>query len=620
MTSGGVSLDAETGGMSGISKTAGVGGRGPRLRTRLMQLVIVALIPSLAVLSYLYLHNQANLSHQIQGQALRLSRLVASEQASRIDAARQVMAVLAEIPDVRDGVPGKCSAALASVRPALKQSGYGAAALIRPDGTMYCADIPLSANPDRSERPFFKNVMARRAFSVGAYRIGGLTKIPVLVSGYPILDADGRITNIIAISITIEWFNALLSHLALPETASAVVFDAEGTILARYPESDGWVGKNVADSKLFRRIKQEKSGMAEEIGLENVERLVGYSEVGGDLGEVYVLVGFDRADSLGATGKSLLLGPGLMVVVGFLSFVFVLYGLHRILLRNLDKLVAATRRVEAGDLSARSGLTGEAGEFGDLGRSFDAMAEALAYRDGEIRRRTNELTRSNEELQQFAYVASHDLQEPLRMVGSYVQLLARRYKGRLDDDADEFIGFAVDGAVRMQRLLDGLLTFSRVRTHGTDFKPVVLDDVFASTAADLKGRIEESDAEVTSDPLPQVLGDKAQLGQVFQNLISNALKFRGADAPRIHVSAKRDGSEWVISVRDNGIGIDPQFGDKVFIIFKRLHTRAEYPGDGLGLATARRIVDRHGGRMWFESELGQGATFFFSLPIMETAS
>ena len=613
------SLDAERVGKEGRSKGVESDWKGPRLRTRLIQLVIVALIPSFVVLSYVYLRNQANLSREVQGQALRLSRLVASQQASRIDAARQVMAVLAEIPEVRDGVPGKCSAVLASVRPALRESGYGAAALIRPDGTMYCADVAINGNPDRSKRPFFRNVMERRAFSVGAYRIGGLSKIPVLVSGYPILDADGEVANMIAISITIEWFNTLLSHLALPKTASAVVFDAEGTILARYPESEDWVGKNVSNSRLFRRIKGERTGMAEELGLENVERLVGFTEVGGDLGEVYVLVGFDRADALGATAKSLLLGPGLMVVVAFLSFAFVLYGLHRILLRNLYKLVAATRRVESGDLTTRSGLTEEAGEFGDLGRSFDAMAEALAYRDREIRQRTAELTRSNEELQQFAYVASHDLQEPLRMVGSYVQLLARRYQGRLDQDADEFIGFAVDGATRMQRLLDGLLTFSRVRTHGTDFKPVELDDILATTVTDLKGRIEENGAEVTSDPLPRVQGDQAQLGQVFQNLISNALKFRGADTPRVHVSATRTGDEWVVSVRDNGIGIDPQFSDKIFVIFKRLHTRAEYPGDGLGLATARRIVDRHGGRMWFESELGQGATFFFSIPTVEAA-
>lgn len=616
--------DVETGSLmhSAVPDPAASDGpaKGTRLRTRLIQLVLVASIPSILFLSFFYLRNQDILAREIQEQALRLSRLVASEQASRIDAARQVMAVLAEIPEVRDGTPEKCATALRAVSPVLKRSGYGAVALVRPDGMMYCADVPLGGDLDRSARPFFKNVMARRAFAVGAYRIGGLTKIPVLVTAYPILGADGQVANIIALGITIEWFNALLAGLDLPASATAMVLDSEGTILARYPEGENWVGKSVADTALFRRIKLEETGLAEELGVDGIEQLVGFSEVGGGLGGVYVKVGFDRAETLGANWKALLLGPGLMAVVGILTLGFILYGLQKILLRNLYRLLSATHRVTTGDLSARSGLTDEAGEFGDLGRSFDAMTEALASRQREIKLRTDELTRSNEELQQFAYVASHDLQEPLRMVGSYVQLLARRYQGRLDSDADEFINFAVDGAKRMQRLLDGLLTFSRVRTHGTEFERVALDETLAETLADLEGRIDEAGAEITVEPLPEVNGDPAQLGQVFQNLISNALKFRGTEPPKVHVAAARSGSEWVVSVRDNGIGIDPQFADKVFVIFKRLHTRAEYPGDGLGLATAKRIVDRHGGRMWFDSQPGKGATFYFSIPNLEATS
>ncbi|HQV09864.1 MAG TPA: ATP-binding protein [Nitrospira sp.] len=224
-----------------------------------------------------------------------------------------------------------------------------------------------------------------------------------------------------------------------------------------------------------------------------------------------------------------------------------------------------------------------------------------------------ELGRSNADLQQFAYVASHDLQEPLRMVSSYTQLLAKRYRGKLDADADEFIAYAVDGATRMQRLIQDLLAYSRVSTGSQPFEPTPMGAVLSYAMDNLLSAIKENQAVITHDRLPTVRGDAKQLAQVFQNLLSNALKFHGDQPPRIHVSAQRKEEEWLFSVRDEGIGIDPQFAGRIFVIFQRLHTRAEYPGTGIGLAICKKIVERHGGRMWVESETGKGATFWFSI-------
>jgi light-regulated signal transduction histidine kinase (bacteriophytochrome) len=231
-----------------------------------------------------------------------------------------------------------------------------------------------------------------------------------------------------------------------------------------------------------------------------------------------------------------------------------------------------------------------------------------------LREKTEELARSNRDLEQFAYVASHDLKEPLRMVTSYVQLLAKRYKDKLDSDADEFIGFAEDGAIRMWKLINDLLTYSRVGTRGKQLEPTDCEAVLNQSLSNLKVAMEENGAVVTHDPLPTIMADNPQLVQLFQNLIGNAIKFRGNELPIVHVSASRNGSAWIFSFCDNGIGIAPEYAERIFIIFQRLHGREEYPGTGIGLAICQRIVERHGGRIWIESEVGKGATFYFTLP------
>ena len=230
-----------------------------------------------------------------------------------------------------------------------------------------------------------------------------------------------------------------------------------------------------------------------------------------------------------------------------------------------------------------------------------------------LRSYASELRRSNQELEQFAYIASHDLQEPLRMVSSYVQLLQQRYADKLDDEANEFIEYAVDGAARMQRLINDLLAFSRVGTRGKDPGPVDSQTVFQRILRTIDSRLREAEAQVEVAALPVVLADEGQLEQVFTNLISNAIKYRGQQPPRIRVEARRDGAEWIFQIADNGIGIDPQYFDRIFIIFQRLHTRQAYEGTGIGLAMCKKIVERHGGRIWLESEPGKGSTFYFTL-------
>ena len=253
----------------------------------------------------------------------------------------------------------------------------------------------------------------------------------------------------------------------------------------------------------------------------------------------------------------------------------------------------------------------------NLARLPESVRRAMRERKlrEENRQVLEELARSNRDLEQFAYVASHDLQEPLRMVATYTQLLAERYQGKLDPNADKYINYAVDGALRMQTLVQDLLAFSRVGRGGVDQQLIDVSDVLRTVLMNLQVSIEANAAKVSFEALPSVVADRMLLTQLFQNLIANAIKFRGPAAPLIRVTAERTAKKWVFCVEDNGIGIAPEHAEIVFAIFKRLHTHDEYPGSGIGLSICKKIVEQHGGRIWVESQPGRGANFKFSLPL-----
>jgi light-regulated signal transduction histidine kinase (bacteriophytochrome) len=290
----------------------------------------------------------------------------------------------------------------------------------------------------------------------------------------------------------------------------------------------------------------------------------------------------------------------------------------------LARLTEAIDGIDSNALDRRVGLERD-DEVGQLARAFDRLLARLrrttASRDrleAEARLRARaerDLKRSNEELEQFASIASHDLQEPLRTITSFLQLFIRRYGDGLDQTASEYLNFAIDGARRMKRLIDDLLTFSRVGTRGQAFEPVDLNQVVSQVEADLANRISETEARIESGKLPTLLADRSQMAQLFSNLILNAIRYQDDQPPRIQINAEQVEQAWVIAVADNGIGIEPQYFERIFLIFQRLHARSEYPGTGIGLAVCQRIVERHGGRIWVESTPGTGSVFFVSLPV-----
>jgi signal transduction histidine kinase len=272
------------------------------------------------------------------------------------------------------------------------------------------------------------------------------------------------------------------------------------------------------------------------------------------------------------------------------------------------RLMAGTDAVARGDLTYRV-ETESSDELGSLAESFNRMLEAL-------QRNSQELERSNKELEEFAYAASHDLQEPLRKIANYAELLERRCKDQVDDVSKKYMATIIGGSTRMISLIHDLLSYSRISQDELVLTTVDMNSVVQQVISDLEVPIQESGAAISSDPLPTVRANPGQMEELFQNLISNAIKFRRPDPAQIHISAQRRSKVWKFSVKDNGIGIDPQHTKRLFLIFQRLHSRAEYPGTGIGLAICRKIVERHGGRIWVESELGKGATFHFILPLL----
>jgi signal transduction histidine kinase len=309
------------------------------------------------------------------------------------------------------------------------------------------------------------------------------------------------------------------------------------------------------------------------------------------------------------------------IAIGLLLAVVALtVGLRRSALRPLERLAGDARLVADGEFSHEVGRSGPR-ELRNLGADMDEMRlrilqelSALQAAHASLETRTEDLQRSNAELEQFAYVASHDLQEPLRKVASFCQLLQRRYGGELDERADQYIEFAVDGAKRMQVLINDLLAFSRVGRSSGNMVLVSCNDALAEAKSNLARGIRESRAVIKSADLPQVLGEPALLTAVFQNLLSNGIKFRGDEPPQVTVAVHRDGEFWEFSVTDNGIGIDDEYADRIFVIFQRLHDRSAYTGTGIGLAMCRKIIEFHGGRIWLEPGRATGSQFRFTLP------
>ena len=611
-----------------------------RLRVRLLLLVLMAVLPALGLAVYSGFDQRTTARREAQENAQRIARHAAAEQRQLIEGSRQLLVTLAQLKEVRPDRAAEAQALFSSLKGV--HPFYANLGAIDAKGIPFASAVPVTNAVDLSDRSYFKIARATGRFAVGEFQMGRITDKASLNMAYPIKrDGTGEFLGVVYVALDLGWLTQFASRSDLPEGSTLTVIDRKGSILVRYQAPDlgrNWTGYSVTNHPIvMKQIQKGGEVQGTYTGLDGMKRLYASTPLTrtGGVPDAQVFVGIPVQTAYAEANRSMFLSFVFLGIASTLALAAAWSGGDLFVLRQINGIVSAAQQMREGNLSARSKVDYSPGELGQLARSFDEMAGTIEKQVQDMRvtqaelkalnedlearvlERTLDLKRSNEDLEQFAYVASHDLQEPLRMVNSYIQLLRQRHGDKLDPSAREYITFALDGATRMQQLIVDLLAYSRIGREGKQFGEVDLNQALDRALANLKVASTESQAEIVKAPMPVVHGDLTLLTQVFQNLIGNALKFRGEAKPLIEIMVSPQGGEWQFAITDNGIGIAPQDFERVFVVFQRLHSRETYSGTGIGLSVVKKIVERHGGRIWVASAVGKGTTFHFTLPRLE---
>ena len=617
------------------------------LRFRLMLLVVLAMLPMFGLLLYRATEDRARKLREMEDEAIRTAEMSAGGVSQVIEGARQLLFSLSYADPVR-AMSGP--AASAHFTRLLKSSTtFTNIGLAQGDGLNIASATPAGAGFSRKDREYYLRLQQQRDFAVGEYMISRITEYPTVVFGYPLPDqpADKPLAAIYG-ALNLESLQHCIAGRHLLAKSVIVVVDRNGVELARNPDKEKWIGHQAKSWKLFQAMS-EQAGFVETAGVDGVTRLYYRTPVPDSDHGFFVIVGVPKSAILAAMRAGFYRDLIILDIFTLVALAGAWFFADYSVLQHVKRLTFASRQLAQGKWDVHARLTGGARELQQLGRAFDEMASALReHRDRlelRVEQRTRELShanaclkqeieerkqaqaaaqkhlanleRSNKELEQFAYVASHDLQEPLRLVSSYTQLLLQRYREKLDADAEPITRFITEGVTRMQRLIQDLLSYSRVSNQSQTLSFADAETALETALRNLAMVIRENNAVVTHDPLPSLLCDPTKLAQLFQNLISNGIKFHGEAPPRIHigVSKTEDESAWLFSVSDNGIGIEQDYFERIFVLFQRLHTRSKYPGTGIGLAICKRIVEQHNGKIWVKSAKGEGCTFYFTIAL-----
>lgn len=599
-----------------------------------MVLVLLPTIPAFALALQRNLQQRESEKDRVVQEITSVSQLLAANQLSYVRNTRQLLATLSSLEFlVHSSDSNFCRVNfnnLVTLSPDYLNFG-----LIESDGDVFTSAVNTNnAIKSLADRPYFQRTQKHKKFSIGGYQIGQLTKQRCLTFGYPVTNKSGSLFRVLFASLKLDPLTEKSRDISLPEAATATVIDTSGNILMRLPDRDAWVGKAFPDADLVREILKVGDGVMESIGLDGTNRVYAVTSISDDVApQLFVAVGvpttvlFASANEMLRRNLIVMAGTVLAALLGAMLFA------NRALIHPVRSLSEAANELARGNLSARSSEAHSTLEIRKLAESFNSMASNLEQREAELRKahgdiarinaelenrvneRTAQLTAANQELESFSYSVSHDLRAPLRHMDGFSELLKKNQSDRLDEKGRRHLQIISDAARKMGALIDDLLVFSRMGRQEMQHDHVSMDELVKDSIAQHEPDCASRKIEWNIAPLPDVRGDGAMLKQVWLNLISNALKYsRTRDVARIEIGSDASRSEIVFFIRDNGVGFDMRYADKLFGVFQRLHREDEFEGTGVGLANIRRIVSRHGGRTWAESTLDQGSTFYFSIP------
>ena len=597
------------------------------LRATLMGLVLLAILPALGLALYHGLALRAQARNEAQAEAVKRARNLAAVQKEHYEAVRRLVETLAATTVVRVIDPKGCSLLFSQLK---TQSGEGLANILAVSangepigqaapgaGDLFAPETSPLGVPTYAGRSWFTTVSQTKACVSEPFALTPDGR-PAMTVACPALGWDGQVKAVVAASMTLD---GLLLSAGTALDGVVGVLAPDGLLLAVRPSEAAAVGTEIAGSGLARTVLAKPSGSAEVPGLGGSPKLVGFDRLLPGLpGSPTVFVEIPLEEAYAPARKLLVEQTLWLALVGLVGLGVAWTLGSRLLVRPITVMAGAAEAIGRGEFSVRLDDAGQVAELSRLGRAFNRMAEGLEERQAELDKKTRELENSNKDLEQFAYVASHDLQEPLRKVTSFADLLAKRCSGQLDENGQRYVAYMVDGARRMSQLITHLLDFSRIGSRGTAFVPADLNEPLDAALDNLELPLTENQAVVSRGTLPTVTADAAQLCQLFQNLIGNAVKYRSDAVPAIAVTAEHRDGAWIVAVADNGPGIAPQHHGRIFRMFQRLQADQDSRGAGIGLAFCKRIVERHGGRIWVESEEGRGSTFYFTLPDAENPS
>lgn len=593
------------------------------LRTRILMLVLFATLLPAAITAYMVAGERESGIVRAREQLQSVSQLIAEDLQDAVRSTAQFEYGLSRARDFDTGDRATCSAFLAGVLKEHPQ--YTGLLTIRPDGYLFCDSLRTGRTLQLNDRRYFRQALAAPNSLALEPAFGRLTGKAVLQIAYPARNDGGAVKFVLLASLDLDKFMRGRSRSLPFSSAVLALMDRNGTLLTWHPEGEMQPGSRLADAPLHRLAQRRDSrDTHEEITTGGLTRVWAVAEPeprevpGADLS---VLVGVSKNELTAAADRRLNQTLAAVIVATLLAFVIAWVLAEAGIRRPIKRMMDAAARLESGDLDARIGKPYSRGELGALMGKLDATAERIGLFNTELEHRvverTAQLEAANKEIDSFSYSVSHDLRAPLRAIDGYAQILREDYADRLDDEGRRLIGVVRERAQKMGELIDDLLLFSRLGRSP-----------LAATRIDMEAQVRGVLEEIAADagplpsievgPLPAASGDAALIRQVWANLISNAIKFTGqCEAPRIAVSGSSTDSELVYRIEDNGAGFDMRYYDKLFGVFQRLHDAASFPGTGVGLAIVQRVVLRHGGRVWAESRVGEGAAFHFSLPKTE---